>query len=456
MSQSIQGKSVGAIVNHQKSQLCYFAGNLMEQLPEAINLPKLIDKYLPRYRSRYFTPMVTMNLFLRQVLGGDRSCQHVVSQSSLNYSLLLRSTHSSNTAAYCKARQRLPLELIKSITINAGQWLNKNSHDNWKWLGRTIKLIDATTVSMPDTKENQRQYPQVSGQKEGIGFPLARISAIISLDCGVVLDAEIGDHHTSEQRLFLELSKTLSSGDVLVGDRLYCSYFVVAILQSLGVDCVFRMHASRKYNLKKGKKLGKDDHLTLWYKPQRPPWLSKAIYKTMPKYMLIRELAKKNITVVTTFLDKNEYPKNKIVNLYKMRWSIEIDFRLLKTIIKMDILVCKSTEMIQKEIWMNLLAYNLVRIMMAKSASINNLAPRNLSFTNSLQGVRLFLDIYLYVNEKEREILLDQLLINIASNRVGKRPGRREPRVVKRRPNPIAYMMKPRAELRKDLKNVRA
>jgi len=216
------------------------------------------------------------------------------------------------------------------------------------------------------------------------------------------------------------------------------------------------MHAARKYNFKKGRRLGKNDHLTLWSKPKRPAWLPKEIYNQMPESLFVRELEKNKTVVVTTLQDKSLYPKNKIIELYSMRWSIELDFRSIKTVMKMDILRCKTPSMVMKEIWTHLLAYNLIRVIMAEAASCANVIPRQISYKAALQGIRAFLTIHAFINTRERPKLYQQLLMRIGKHRVGKRPGRIEPRVVKRRPKPLAFMTKKRDELRKELKNARA
>lgn len=453
MAKSIQTINLSTIICQQKTSLSKTSGNLIDHIPSSINLSNAPQKPASKFRDRIFSQMTTLNLFLRQVINDDQSCQKIVMQSSLEKTRRYQS-HSSNTAAYCKARSRLSMDFIQQLGMDTGDWLHKESNKRWNWFGRSIKLIDAATVSMPDTKANQQKFPQSKTQKEGIGFPIARISAIISLASGSILDAEIGDYSTSEYKLFLQLTKAFTAGDIVVGDRLYSSYFIVAILQSLGVDCVFKMHASRKYNFERGKKLGKNDRLAGWYKPKIPPWLPKKIYDQMPEKLVMRELEKNGVAIVTTLREKNIYPKNKIVELYFQRWSIELDFRSIKTVMKMDILRCKNPDMVRKEIWMHFLAYNLIRVVMAEAAIHANLAPRQISYKTALQGINYFLSLQVFLNNREKINLYHELIVNLGKHRVGNRPGRCEPRAVKRRPKPLILMTKTRNVLRKELKMI--
>jgi hypothetical protein len=449
MTQSIQGTKLSAIKNI-KSNTSNSTKPFFEQLPDILDLDSLIDEHCAIKRDRIFTPTVTLNLFMRQVMNADKSCQQIVSQASLEALSLSLKTCSSNTAAYCKARQALPLPLIKGAAQRLGYWLEEHSHEQWKWLGRTVKLIDAATVSMPDTDKNQKAFPQNCAQKEGLGFPICRISGITSLATGALLEASIGDYYISEHVLSEKLLTNLSEEDILVGDSLYSSYFFISQFSLRKIDCVCKLRSSRKFSSNAAKKLGKNDYITEWKKPKKPARMTQEYYDQLPDKMLVREIQKNNTRFITTLQDKGVYAKNKIIKLYKERWNVELDIRSIKTIMQMDILRCKSPEMIIKEIWMHFLAYNFIRSILVEASLLEKISPRKLSFKKALQSLRTVLSIYVLINRKIKNQTYNQLITIIRKRRVGNRPGRAEPRLVKRRTN-LKYMTRPRHILKQEL-----
>ena len=317
-------------------------------------------------------------------------------------------------------------------------------------------LVDGTTVSMPDTPENQKAYPQPESQKEGVGFPIARLVAIISLSCGAVLDVAIGPYkgkETGEHALLRQILGSISAGDIVLGDRYYCSYFLIVLLQQLGADAVFQIHARRKSDFRRGKRLGKNDHTIIWKKPkQRPNWMTESIYCQMPDTLTIREIKSNKKIITTTLLDPKEVTRKELGELYTKRWFIELDFRFIKTVLQMDVLRCKTPDMVCKEIWVHLLAYNLIRMVMAQAAHRYDVSPRTLSFKGTLQQLNAFRETFLHTSEKHLSITYGYLLEAIANHRVGNRSRRSEPHAVKRRRKPYPLLTKPREEARNELR----
>ena len=329
--------------------------------------------------------------------------------------------------------------------------------ERWRWHGRDVKVVDGTTLSMPDTRANQRVYPQPSSQKPGLGFPLVRLVCLFSLTTGAVLDATLGPYcgkGKGELSLFRKLRARLQPGDVLLGDRHYCAYFDIAFWLRAGVDFVGRLHQARIVDFRQGRRLGKGERLVQWTRPkQRPRWLSKRIYRGMPKTLTLRLIRvdvhqlgfrTRRITVVTTLLDSQLYPAAEVAALYRARWHAELDLRSLKVTLGMDVLRGKTPQIVRKEIWAHLLAYNLIRSVMAQAAVQHGVLPRSLSFKAALQTLHAF-TMSLWLSGSCRvHGLYTPMLAAIASHRVGDRPDRFEPRARKRRPKPYPYLTTPR------------
>nr|QNO42876.1 hypothetical protein FEGPBIBN_00009 [Methanosarcinales archaeon ANME-2c ERB4]QNO50436.1 hypothetical protein BPCBKEJI_00014 [Methanosarcinales archaeon ANME-2c ERB4] len=419
-------------------------------------IQNIIEEEVSSYRNRIFPPIVTLCAFLSQVLSSDHSCQNAVAKVLAERVAQGEPPCSSNTKSYCNARLRLPVRLVKRLVRETGRLLHLKSEEGWKWKGRSVMLVDGTTVSMPDTPENQKTYPQPESQKEGVGFPIARIVAIISLSCGAVLDVAIGPYkgkETGEHSLLRQILGSISAGDIILGDRYYCSYFLIAMLQRLGADAVFQIHSGRKSDFRRGKRLGKNDHIVIWEKPkQRPAWMNESMYRQMPDTLTIREIKINKKVITTTLLDPKEVTKNELGKLYTKRWLIEVDFRFIKTVLQMDVLSCKTPDMVCKEIWVHLLAYNLIRTVMAQAAYRYNLPPRTLSFKGTLQQLNAFKGTFLRTAKTRLSIMYGYLLEVIASHRVGNRSRRSEPRAVKRRRKPYPLLTKPREEARNELR----
>ena len=412
------------------------------------------------FRERVFTPVATLWTFLSQVLSPDHSCRDAVGRL-----LAWRTSQglppcSTDTSSYCEARQRLPLRLVQQLMRDTGNELERQLDESWRWKGRHVKIADGTTVTMPDTPANQAVYPRRRNQPHGVGFPIARVVAIFSLACGAVLDAAMGPMRgkkTGENTLFLGLLSALQPGDVLLVDRLFGSYRQLATCRSKHIDVVARQHQSRRTDFRRGKWLGALDHVVEWQRPRfDSERFDRATWEAMPERMLVRELKfmvtqpgfrPTEITLVTTLLDPVMYSAAEICALYRERWNCELDLRSLKTSLQMAHLRCKSPDMVEKEVYTHLLAYNLIRQTMAEAARQATALPRHLSFKGAVQMVNAFAS-YLPRHRHERDRLWLELLAAIASERVGDRPNRVEPRKLKYRQGNYTYMTRPRTEER--------
>jgi hypothetical protein len=413
-----------------------------------------------QWRNRIYTPWITLGMFLSQILSSDQSCGDALErfQKYRNDCGLL--PVADNTVSYCEARQRLPEEVVWDLARRSGQSIHAKADVEWLFQGRPVKLLDGSTVVMPDTEANQVEYPQSRSQKPGLGFPIARILLVISLAVGTVLEAAMGPYkgkQASELGLLRQISGQLQPGDIALADRFFCSYWVITDSQARGVDVVFRLHQTRKTDFRRGRRLGPDDHIVTWPKAQRPDWMSPAEYATMPKELKLREIRvrikdrkkrTREIVIATTLLDATKYTASALGDLFRQRWHAELDIRSLKTTMRMEMLRTKSPEMVRKEVGMHLLAYNLIRGVMAEAARGRDMQPRELSFNGARQTVRAFEETHFYEPKKiaaDFPLLLDL----ISQKRVGDRLDRHEPRAIKRRPKPYHLITIPRAEAKK-------
>ncbi len=427
------------------------------QFLDLLSHPQLlsnIEELIPLHRDRCFPPLETLSLFLAQTMNADSSCQNAVNELTVQRINNGLAPYSTNTGSYCKARQRLPLEMLSSATCLTGRFLTEITPEQWCWQERAVRLIDGTTVTLPDTPENQIVYPQQKAQKQGLGFPICRIVGIICLASGAILNAAMGSYKgkgAGEQTLLRGMLDTFETGDVVLGDALFSDYFLLAELMARGVDGVFEQLGARKNttDFRKGRKLGSKDHLIIYEKPKKKPeWMTQAYYLAAPETLTIRELKVGKKILVTTILSPAEATGQSLKKLYKSRWHIELDLRNIKTTLGMEVLSCKTPEMAEKEMWTYLLAYNLIRIVMAEAASWADLLPRQLSFKHTLQLWRACLRESFSLNDGEK---VQHLLCAIAQNIVGNRPGRIEPRAVKRRPKPFSLLMQPRDQARAEI-----
>jgi hypothetical protein len=399
------------------------------------------------FRERIYSPLSTLMLFIEQVLSADQSCSDAVARGLSARVALGQTPCSLNNGPYCRARARLPVGLVERLGREVGARLSASEPRAWHWRGRPVKLVDGTSVSMPDTRANQQSFPQHRGQGTGLGFPLARVVAIVSLSCGAVLEWAIGaceGKQSAETALLWALAHKLRAGDVVVADRCYAGYFMIARLRQLGVDVVIRQHQRRHTDFRRGLSLGTRDHTVSWIRPQRPVWMDEASYRSMPETVTMRETRAGGWTLVSSFIDAREVSKQELLALYRSRWQVELDLGAIKTVMQMDVLRCKSPSMVQKEIAVHLLAYNLVRSVMAQAAYLAGLLPRQLSFKGALQLLRAFEQNLRHSPCARLAIRQAHLLGAIAQTKVPYRPWRVEPREVKRRPKPFKRLAEPR------------
>lgn len=409
-----------------------------------------LDEALPACRHRLFPPVATLETFISQVLDADASCQQAVNRLMLNRQLHLQRSGSVRTGAYCRARQRLPGTMVGDLARYLGRTLADEVPSAWTWQGRPIKLIDGTTVSMPDTPENQQRFPQPASQKPGLGFPIARLVAIMDLSSGAILNASMGPvtgKGTGEHALLREMIDTFEPGDIVIADRYYPSYALIAELTARGVDVVMRQHSGRQTDFQIGKRLGDKDHIATWQKPKnRHEWMSREAFEALPDTLPVRELAAGNMVIVTTLCSSKQAPRQQIQTLYKERWQIELSFRDIKTTLGMEVLRCKTPAMVEKEVWMYLLAYNLIRRVMAHSSEWADRLPQHVSFKHTLQIFRQIATRSPLTDEERQSVMG-----HITAIQVGQRPDRLEPRAIKRRPRPHRLLKMHRHQAREKI-----
>ena len=411
-----------------------------------------LEALLPEYRERKYPPTVTLAMFLGQVLSADGSCQNAVNEAMVSRLLSGVEPGSANTGSYSDARKRLPRELVQELARSVARQMGTRTPARWRWRGRHIKLVDGTTILMPDTPGNQEHYPQPGSQKAGAGFPIARLVGVISLAHGALLDVALGPYQgkgTGEHALFRELLKCFAKGDILLADSYYASYFLIAALMAMGVDFVFEQHGARHTDFRTGKKLGRCDHLAQWGRPARPQWMSPEEYDSFPAALTVRETKVGKKVLVTSFLDRREVCKREVGSLFLHRWNVELDLRNVKNTLGMAMLSCKNPEMCTKELWVYVLAYNLIRLLMAQAAVEADVWPRQLSFKHTVQ-VWLAWSHKQFLSDATED--LRTLFRLIAYVRVGRRPSRIEPRAVKQRPKPFPRLQTTRHRARRNIR----
>jgi hypothetical protein len=430
-------------------------------------IARAVAEEVGKTRDRVFTPLVTLAVFLSQLLSDDHTCLPAVARLLAWRTARGLPACSPDTGGYCKARQRLPETLLPRLVRETADGLQDNAPEAWLFHGRRVALADGSTVSMPDTPENQAEYPQHTLQKPGCGFPIARIVVLISLATGSVLDAAIGAGKgklTGEMALVRGLHGRLRRGDILLADSYYSSFDEVVTLAGMGVDAVMRRHGGRPVDFRRGTRLGRQDHLVEWHRHRnRPGWMGREEFAALPRVLVMRELRvrvdrpgfrTRSFVVVTTLLDPAAFPGGELASLYRRRWHAELDIRSLKVAMRMDVLRCQSPAMVRKEFWAHLLAYDLIRGAMAEAARRHCVSPRELSFQGARQTLEAFRGELGRARGGSAAVLVEAALKAMASHRVGDRPDRVEPRVVKRRPKAYPRMQVPRAIARRRLMRV--
>jgi hypothetical protein len=417
-----------------------------------------------------YTPSVTLWASLSQVLHKEeqRSCLAAVARILVLLVTLGREPCAKNSGAYCRARAKVPEVVLQRLTTEVGEGCEQAVPKRWLWHGRHVLLVDGTTASMPDTPENQMDYPQHNAQQPGLGFPIVRLVVLLSLATAMVCAMASGPYagkETGEPALFRELLETVDPRTILLADRYYCSYFLLALALLGRRDFVVRLHQCRKTDFCKARRLGHGDHLVVWTRPERRDWMDKATYEQIPRSITLRLVEVQvhepgfrveSLLVVTTLTDAKAYPREEIAELYRQRWLVELDIRAIKKTMGMDVLRCKTPTMVRKEMWTCLLAYNLIRKAMLQAASESGRSPRELSFATAMQTIAASFGTLASAEGELAERLIAAQLASLAEQIVGNRPNRLEPRAVKRRAQPIALLTKPRKEARAELLRNRA
>jgi hypothetical protein len=417
----------------------------------------VLNEYGVQYRHRVFSPITTIWGFLSQVLSDDHSCRDAVSRIIAHRTAQGLTACSPNAASYCNARSRLRTDVLRTLARRTAQELQAGVADGWKWNGRSVFIADGSYVSMPDTPENQAAYPQPPQQQPGLGFPLARVTVLLSLATGACHDLAIAAYQgkgTGETTLLRAMYDALRPGDVVLADALFDNYFLACELRDRGIDLVARA-ASQRVGSQTAESRP-DGDILVWQRPNKPHGMTGEQYRRYPKTLLMRQVAvdardKNNraeqFHVITTILDTS-IDGGEFGTLYERRWDGEVDIRSIKSAMRMDILRCQTPEMVHKEIWTHLLAYNLLRTAMAVAARANDLEPRQVSFKGAKQALTAFAPKIEAARLEDRAALIDAMMRVMAYHRVGDRPGRWEPRARKRRPKPGARLTQPRAVAR--------
>ena len=419
-----------------------------------------------------YSTAVMVWAFLGQVLrdGKEASCQAAVARVAEYQRQTGQDVPTSDTGDFCRARAKLSEDALHDLTAEVAGELQEQADPDWLWKGLNAKLVDGFTFTMPDTVENQREYPSPKTQKKGVGLPIARAAAIISLATACVMDLAVGPYsgkETGETALLRQLLGSFRRGDLAVMDRYYCSFMMIALLLGQDVQTCARIHQRRKTDFRRGRRLGKYDHVVVWTRPKRPAWMDQATYDAIPETIEMREIRynvvvpgfrPETMTIVTTLTDAEVYTKEEIAELYGFRWNVELDIRSIKTSLNLCHVRCKSPEMVRRELWTTLLGYNLIRTTGAAAALLFDKQPRQISFTSTCQYVLASWMLY-STGLVSSTLLIEQCLEKleqIAECEVANRPGRLEPRVLKRRRHGYKLMQKPRHVLKRKLLNEKA
>lgn len=438
-----------------------------------VSLPQLgkcLESYLPVHlfspeeegpnsRDRIYSLGLTMQCFIWQMLNPGTSCREVVRQVQTLFGLKDLASVDHGSGAYCQARSRLPEERLEKALTHLAQQADRRAASARSLQGRTVKVVDGTMVQAADTSPNREAYPQSPHQRRGCGFPLVKILALFSLSSGAILKVVTGNLRHHDLRLFRQLWEDFKKGDIALGDRLFGDYATLADLPGKGVDVVARLNAKRKIDFRKAKRLGRNDGLFLWRKPKAcPPYLSPAQWAAVASSITVRVLRfqiavkggrTRSVALVTTLLNPKDYPLEELLALYARRWRLELCFRDLKTQMGMEQLRCQTPEMVIKELLAYLVAHNLVRCVMAQASATHQVELERLSFKGTVDSLRHFGHAIAQARtRKKRQELWGHLLLTIAADRVPLRPGRREPRAIKRRPKPFPLLTAPRHQFK--------
>jgi hypothetical protein len=430
-------------------------------LSEAV-IQKALEEQGVCYRQTLYTPIVVVWAWISQVLDADKSLSNAVNRVIAWLASAEQRLPSADTGAYSKARSRLPLGVLQSLLKRTAQALQAEVKPEQRWCGRRVKAYDGTTVLMSDTPTNQKAYPQHSNQKGGCGFPLAKLVVWFCVTTGAVVEVSLATFTTSEWEMARQLYRTLQSKDVVVADSAYGTYLDLSLVRSANADAVFRKHHARQCDFRRGKKLGIGEHIVRWQRPKtRPQSIPQSDFERLPESLEVREVhllirqpgfRPTEIILVTTLLDSKRYPKAKLAELYQIRWlATEVNFKHLKTTLKMEMIVAKTPQIVQKDIWVHLLAYNLLRTLIWQAAQQTGASALRFSLQGTRQQFNHFRPQLADTPAQVRRRLYFALLTVMSDRLVPLRPHRHEPRVVKQRPKSFPRMQQPRSILKAKL-----
>jgi putative transposase len=412
---------------------------------------------------------LTSMAWLFQCLFAQKSCVTAVSRVVALCVLLGLAAPSANTGAYCKARDKLPADFLRELALTISRVLEAEAPARWRWRGRRVILIDGTTIDAPDTAANQAEYPQHSQQQPGLGFPVLRLVVLFGLATASLLACAFGRYEgedTGETALLRQVLDDLEEGDILVADRYYCTWWLLALTQQRGILVCFRLCAARKEEFPRGSLGNAHDYQTVWAKPKRPDWMDQETYDSLPDGLSVRIIdyavpvqgfRPSRIKVATTMLCGKTFSCEDIADLYHHRWHVEVDIRTIKQTMKMAELSCLKPEMLRAEIWTHWLSYNLARLVAAQAALSKGLQPRQISFSAVRANLESFAQGLLSSTDEKWQTTVRELWRAISSHRVGDRPGRSEPREKKRREkHKYEPLRQPRRQRRAELARIKA
>lgn len=412
-----------------------------------------------------FSTPIVLWAFLAQTLrdGKGVACSSAVADIAAYMLQTGQRPPCGDTGDYCRARAKLSQTALRRLAGEAADQLEQEAPASWLWKGLHTKLVDGFTFTMPDTPDNQEVFPQIGAQCPGVGLPIARTCVVLSLATACVCDLAVGPYEgkeTGETALLRTLLDTFDESDVVVFDRYYCSFLMLALLAQRGLHVCARRHQCRASDFRRGRRLGPGDHLVTWTRPPRPRWMSPPQYDRIPETLTLREVKfqvtvpgrrTESITIVTTLTDPQTYSREDLAELYGFRWNAELDIRQIKQTLHLDHVRCKTPAMVLRELWVTVLAYNLIRKLIATAAMIHRKPPRRLSFTLACQSLLASWMVLATGSCRDRRALYKLLLAHLAAHEVANRPGRIEPRVLKRRRHRYPLMQQPRAQLRAKL-----
>ncbi len=412
-----------------------------------------------------YSTQLVLWAFLAQMLrdGKGAACAAAVADIAAYRLQTGQQPPSGDTGAYCRARAKLKLRALQRLTRDAGGQLEQQVDPAWLWKGRHAKLVDGFTFTMPDTPENQAAFPQIAEQQAGVGLPIARACVVLSRATAAVCDLAVGPcegKQTGENALLRGMRETFDPNDVVVFDRGYCSFLMLALLSQRGLHVCARLHQRRPIDFRRGRRLGPGDHLITWTRPKKPAWMAQEEYDQIPETLTLREVQftvtvpgcrVETLTVVTTLTDPTASSREDIASLYGFRWNAELDIRAIKQTLHLDHVRCQTPDMVRRELWVTLLAYNLIRQVIATAAAARQKQPRQLGFTQTCQSILASWLLLATGACRDAHALHTMLLARIAAHEVANRPGRIEPRVLKRRRHRYPLMQRPRAELQAQL-----